>query len=55
MKNIKVIWKIYETDLLGNRLLVKHYKVFDNIRDAIKYVAKLKYDICAEYIEIIFH
>lgn len=55
MKNIKVIWKIYETDLLGNRKLVQHYKHFTTLGDANDFFLKLKHNIDIEYIEIRFY
>ena len=55
MKNIKVIWKIYETDLLGNRKLAQHYKHFTTLGDVHDFIQKLRCNADIEYIEIRFH
>ena len=52
---IEIIWKIYETDLLGNRKLAQHYKRFTTLGDAHDFISKLRYNADIEYIEIRFY
>lgn len=51
---IEIIWKIYETDLLGYRKLEQHYKHFTTLGDAHDFITKLRCDADIEYIEIRF-
>ena len=52
---IEIIWKIYETDLLGNRKLAQHYKHFIALDDAHDFISKLRCSADIDYIEIRFY